>query len=256
MTAIHVLEISRAPNFAAFSARQNAQANSVNYRRSVGQASILAPHPSDGIYPFLSTAIHGIHTRVATALHELEAAADLVRRRYAWRGYEVKEIATPEHDSPSARPTELTLVTGGGSAPVGTITLRSDGPDGLQADSCYRRELDAARAKGQRVGEVTRLALESEVDSKPVLASMFYVAQWLLQFHHEVTNVFVEVNPRHAPFYRRTLGFVVAARERFCERVGAPGVLLQVPIDVLGHRVGAFRNRVLGSFGETAPAAA
>jgi len=249
MTATHVLQDRlNAPNFAVLSARQSVHANPVHHWRSAGHASPLASHPSG--YPFLSTAIHGIQTRVATALHELEAAADLVRRRYAWRGYEVKE------HSPSVRPTELTLITGGAGAPVGTITLRSDGLDGLQADSCYRAEVDAARAKGQRVGEVTRLALESEVDSKPVLASMFFVAQWLLQFHHELTNVFVEVNPRHALFYRRTLGFVVAASERFCERVGAPGVLLQVPIDVLGHRVGAFRDRVLGGVADAAPATA
>jgi hypothetical protein len=38
--------------------------------------------------------------------------------------------------------------------------------------------------------------------------------------------VFIEVNPRHASFYRRAFGFVIAAGERFCERAMAPSVLL------------------------------
>lgn len=194
----------------------------------------------------LPNLLHRVQTRVATSIHELEAAADLVRRRYAWRGYGCQSVSRGHGD-------ELTLVTSDTGAPTGTMTLRPDGPDGLQADSCFARELNEARQVGCRLGEVTSLALESEADSKAVLASLFYVGHWIFRFHHGVTDVVIEVNPRHAPFYQRALGFAVASGERICERVGAPGVLLQAPIEVIGQRAAAFREKVLKRVSEAAP---
>ena len=46
----------------------------------------------------------------------------------------------------------------------------------------------------------------------------------------EVTDVFIEVNPRHAGFYRHAFGFCVAAEERPCARVHAPSVLLRLEV--------------------------
>ena len=54
---------------------------------------------------------------------------------------------------------------------------------------------------------------------------------------HDVTDVFIEVNPRHVGFYSRVLGFAVAAGEKFCERAGAPSVLLQLEIEALEKRL-------------------
>lgn len=213
---------------------------------------LLAPSEDDPsedgscLAAVLPNLLHRLQTRVATSIHELEAAADLVRRRYAWRGYDCHSVS-------GGHSGELTLVTSDKGTAAGTLTLRPDGPSGLHADSGFRRELDAARRLGHRLGEVTRLALESEADSKAVLASLFYVGHWIFHFHHGVTSVIVEVNPRHAPFYQRALGFALASGERICERVGAPGVLLQAPIDVIGHRAAAFREKVLRRATETVP---
>jgi hypothetical protein len=190
-------------------------------------------------HPLITTFFNHVHTRVATTLHELEAAAELVRRRYSWRGYDCAHIGG-ETD-------ELTLMTSDRDKPAGTLTLRPDGEIGLQADVGFRRELDAARRQGHRLGEVTRLAVEAESDSKAVLASLFYVGQWIFRFHNGVTRVVIEVNPRHVVFYRRALGFALASGERTCERVGAPAVLLSAPIDVISQRAAAFRDRVLTS---------
>jgi len=54
---------------------------------------------------------------------------------------------------------------------------------------------------------------------------------------HGVTDVFIEVNPRHVGFYQRALGFAVAAGERFCERVKAPSVLLKLELADLERRL-------------------
>ncbi len=54
---------------------------------------------------------------------------------------------------------------------------------------------------------------------------------------HDVTDVFIEVNPRHVAFYSRILGFVVAAGEKLCERVRAPSVLLHAEVEALAARL-------------------
>jgi hypothetical protein len=203
----------------------------------------------EGKYPLISTFARHIHTRVATTVHELEAAAELVRRRYAWRGYSPRT-------EPRSETGELTIVTSARETPAGTLTLRPDGALGLEADCGFRRELDALRRLGHRLGEVTRLALEAEADSKAILASLFCVGHWIFRFHHGVSHVVIEVNPRHVPFYRRALGFVVTSGERICERVGAPGVLLLAPIDVIGQRAASFRERTMPTSPDISPAVA
>jgi hypothetical protein len=43
-----------------------------------------------------------------------------------------------------------------------------------------------------------------------------------------MTDLFIEVHPRHAGFYRRMLGYRVVGEERVCPRVGAPAVLMHM----------------------------
>ena len=47
----------------------------------------------------------------------------------------------------------------------------------------------------------------------------------------------IEVNPRHVAFYRRMLGFADFGGERPCSRVGAPAVLLRLPLDQMGANI-------------------
>ena len=173
---------------------------------------------------------------VATSLQQKEAAQELVRRRYAWRGYEFEpdDLLKP----PLQRtPNDVTFVVESVEALVGTVTLGLDGPDGLLAESTYDSVIAQARADGCRVCEVTRLAVADGADSRNVLALLLSLAHLVARKVHEVTDVFIEVNPRHVAFYSRALGFVVAAGERMCERVRAPSVLLRAELDVLEQRL-------------------
>ena len=119
---------------------------------------------------------------------------------------------------------------------VGTITLGLDSAGGLLAEGTYSEAVQEKRAAGCNVCEVTRLAVAEQADSKRVLASLFSLA-FATASVHGVTDVFVEVNPRHVVFYRRVLGFMVAAGEKFCERVKAPSVLLWLTMDELEQRL-------------------
>ena len=154
-------------------------------------------------------------------------------------------------DSPRERTRhEITFVAANDDATVGTVTLRLDGPLGLRAEETHGEVIQSARLGGRRVCELTRLAVAAKVDSHAVLASLFSLAYGAGRTIHGVTDVFIEVNPRHVAFYSRVLGFVVAAGERICERVRAPSVLLHVEVAALAVHLEALvrqalRNRCL-----------
>jgi hypothetical protein len=172
-----------------------------------------------------------LHIAVAKSPEQFKAAGELVRKRYAWRGYDVDESSEP-----SSR--EITFLVDSARTTVGTLTLGFDGPLGLCAEASYGDVIERFRRSGHRVCELTRLALAENADSKAVLSSLFSLAHAVGRTLHDVTHVFIEVNPRHVAFYSRVLGFVVEASGKFCERVRAPSTLLHVEIEALERRLG------------------
>jgi len=185
-----------------------------------------------------------LRATVAESAAQIEAAKHLMRRRYAWRGYDMpEEEENSVCEAFSADSSQVVFVATSGDTTVGTITLGLDRPSGLLAESSYGEEIEAHRAAGRQVCEVTRLAVAEDADSKRVLAALFSLT-WAAASVNGVTDMFVEVNPRHVVFYRRILGFTVAAEERFCERVRAPSVLLRVDMDDLEERLTRMNERV------------
>jgi hypothetical protein len=192
--------------------------------------------------------------REAASCDEIEAAHALVRRRYAWRGYDVP--ALPDARAPRAQspvPREVTFVATQDDDTVGTITLGLDGRGGLLAERTHGDAIAERRAAGASVCELTRLAVAETANSRSVLAALFNIA-YTVGTAHGVTDVFIEVNPRHVGFYTRVLGFAVAAAEKFCERVQAPSVLLSLAIEELERRLFEL-DRALAPFGFAARAA-
>lgn len=171
-----------------------------------------------------------VRTLVATCAEQLEAAAELVRRRYSGRGYCVDGIPEAE-----AAP-RVTLLAQKDEQLLGTLTVRP-GPRGLLAEQAYAAEIRGMRRAGLRVGELTKLALEERCDWKAALDALVQSAYLVTRFMHALSHVVIEVNPRHARFYDQGLGFVLAAGERFCDRVGAPSVLMQLDLEQFGKRL-------------------
>jgi len=176
---------------------------------------------------------------VAKSREQFEGAAELLRRRYAWRGY---SLDSSERQGPSEcgaeSPNNIAFFAADEQATLGTITLRLDGPEGLRAETTHREAVHRARCSGRNIGELTRLALAEAVDSRLVLSSLFGLVYAVGRWVHGVTDVFIEVNPRHVAFYARAIGFKVVGETRFCERVGAPSVLLHADVDSLEERLG------------------
>jgi hypothetical protein len=179
----------------------------------------------------------GVRLVVATSAEQVDAAAELVRKRYAWRGYEFPDADAAAEQSRRRSSQEITFLAAFGRIPVGTLTLGLDGPAGLLAEASYGEVIAEYRTEGHRVCELTRLALAQRIDSKTILAALFCLAHAVGRTRSDVTHVFIEVNPRHVAFYCRILGFVVAAGEKFCERVRARSVLLELEIDALEERL-------------------
>jgi hypothetical protein len=190
---------------------------------SVQAASPSAPRGLPHTRPEHPDAETAIAVTLARTQADLRAVAVLLESLYAARGYLVAGL---EADLES----DLILVATASGEPVGTLTLRIDGPGGLRADETYGEELDAARAQGRRVCELGRFAVAKGVRSSAVIEALFDEVHGKVRDRREVTDVFIEVNPRHAAFYRYRFGFCVAAEERQCARVHAPSVLLRLEI--------------------------
>jgi len=193
------------------------------------------------IRPFAATPTTdtpALQVGVAKSLEQVEAADSLIRRRYAWRGYSLELFEYQGHSGQGAESrNSITFFAANEQTTLGTITLRLDGPEGLRADATHGGALQHARRDNGRIAELTRLALAEDVDSRLVLSSLFGLVYAVGRWVHGVTDVFIEVNPRHVAFYSRVLGFVVAGEAKFCERVLAPSVLLHADVATLEARL-------------------
>lgn len=188
----------------------------------------------------LDTREEGAHTtylkiRAASSPGQRSSASVLVNRMYATRGYlgtGLPAQAQLLH--------QMTLTTSEREQVVGTLTVGFDNPRGLFVDDLFQPEVDALRAAGRRVCEFTKLAVDREVKarSKRALASMFHVAYIYAFRIHGYTDLVIEVNPRHVPYYQRILGFRVLGEERLNRRVNAPAWLLGLDFSYAQRRIG------------------
>jgi len=174
-------------------------------------------------------AAHVFNVHVATSAVRREAASRLLRKMYAWRGYafEVGEDHTAN---------KITLYAETGGKLVGTMSLCLDRHGQLPADENFRDKLDALRREGRRLCEPSRLAIDKGM-SKRVFAALIHISYIYAHNIHGYTDYIIEVNPRHVAFYKRMLGFADFGGERACTRVGAPAVLLRLPLDYMGAQI-------------------
>lgn len=162
--------------------------------------------------------------RLANTEGRRSKASYLIRRQFAWRGYQVGSLS----DVPANR---ITLAAfGQDEQPVATITVGVDSPAGLSVEAVYPDEIQALRAAGRRLGEFTKLAVDSVVKSRSVLAAIFHIAYIYAYRIRDCTDLVIEVNPRHVRFYEGMLGFVRYGEQRIDPRVEAPAVLLRLEL--------------------------
>lgn len=159
-------------------------------------------------------------------------ATTLIKRMYASRGYQTESSSVF-----SASSNQYTFEARQSGQLVGTLTLTIDTDTRLLADTLYQTELDQFRQKGQKLCEVSKLAFCPESSSKEIFASIFHMAYIFAHRIHGVDDAFIEINPRHAPFYKRMLGFQQIGELRTCPRVNAPAVLLHLNLAYMKEQI-------------------
>ena len=161
----------------------------------------------------------------AVSYHQHRACSALVRRMYAWRGYRISPprqlIGDPNH---------ATLGAWMEGELVATLTASRDSSAGLLADKLYAEELALLRKPSHVICEVTRLAVDVDSHDPELLKSLFRASYKYARAIFGVTDAVIEVNPRHATYYRREFGFSQIGAVRTCPRVDAPAVLLHRPL--------------------------
>lgn len=188
-----------------------------------------------------------VNVALAHTRQSRREADELVHRQYLSRGYRCEGSKAADNPPSLDRPSHV-IVARRDDRAVGTITLGLDSPAGLLVEEANRQPIVGARAEGKRLGEVVRLAVDdvTSSSSKAVLAALFNAAHGLMVLHR-LDDTYIEVNPRHVPFYRRALCFEVAGEPSVCPRVGAPSVLLRLPVRKLSHKISQLEG-ALASF--------
>lgn len=179
-----------------------------------------------------------VRIKLACSSEEHAAADRFLAMRYAWRGYVVAGEPREQSSDKRASLNYFTLLAYREESTVGTLTVGVDAGNGLLVDEANREMVHSLRRTGRRLVELRRLAVRDAVGAKAVLAHLFRAAYLVGRELHAATDVLIEVNPRHASFYRRIFGFVRMGDEWICARVNAPAVLLRLDIANLDRKLG------------------
>lgn len=190
-----------------------------------------------------------IASKEARASYRLVVASDLALRqrvaRLAYRVYAGHGYA-PESESGlllapyDLRPeTFVLLIVDASGNDAATVSLAFDGPGGLPCDELYRTEIETLRTARSLPVEVVRLAIREDCQgNKEILVSLFNFISVFARHKGGGTDFVVEVNPRHAAFYRRLLMFETLGGEKACPRVnGAPAILLRLDLDAQADEI-------------------
>jgi len=187
--------------------------------------------------PAMTGESRDICVRLADTDDQRNSAAMLINRRYAWRGYGCS------HRLASA-PTHMTFTASVGDHVVGTITLGVDSDEGLAADDVFRNEINTfRRVPGAKLCELTKLAFDADVPSKPMLAALFHIV-FIYGYHeHACTDLFIEVNPRHRRFYHAMLGFKPIGPVKTNSGVQAPAQLMWLRVEDIRAQIDEHAGR-------------
>ena len=170
-----------------------------------------------------------------------QEALALINRRYAWRGYGSDHKLSGRHE-------EITFSALFEGQLVGTVTLGADTGRDLAVDATFPEEMQFFRRKpNTRLCELKKLALEHSSDSKPVLGSLFHFVFIYGTNNYLGTDLLIEVNPRHASFYERMLGFRRVGAIKTNVSVNAPSQLMWLPVSDIEESINRRQEKAYNS---------
>jgi N-acyl amino acid synthase FeeM len=169
--------------------------------------------------------------RLADCEGQRNRANMLLNRMYSWRGYGA------DHELPST-PNCVTFTATSHDRVIGTLSLTVDSSGGLAADETFRDELETFRnAPGAKLCELTKFAFDTGSPARPRLAALFHIIFIYGSMHHDCTDLFIEVNPRHRRFYEVMLGFTSVGEPRTNRNVDAPAQLMWLNVAAIRRQI-------------------
>lgn len=162
----------------------------------------------------------GVATTHTCKIRLSRSGGGLLSRMYASKGYALETSLTH-----NPRMSSLTIQINGHT--MGTLSVGVDYGE-LAAEQLYPEFIGSLRERGAIICEFGQFAIDPKVRSKRVMGAIFHMAVLVALRLRAATDIVIEVNPRHASFYQRMLGFSKVGPERFCQRVEAPAVLLHI----------------------------
>jgi hypothetical protein len=124
--------------------------------------------------------------------------------------------------------------------PISTATQLFDARAGFPFEDVFAPEVASLRARGARLSSIVRLVRTGGRGVGPAglwrLINLFLIHAVRVR---ACTDLLIEVNPRHAGFYRRHLGFRTLAGSRPCPRAGGmPVRLLHLDLHLYVQEIG------------------
>lgn len=178
-------------------------------------------------------ALASLQFGLATTDAELDGAFRLVHDQYVARGYMRAQPGGRRTTLHHALPETRVFVARADGRVVATVSLVPDSILGMPCDALYPDEVQALRARGRRLAEVSSLAVADGATGggiEVVRALVQLVAVYASRLAR-IDDLCITVNPRHARFYEALLRFVRFGPVRRYEAVnGAPAIGLRLDL--------------------------
>lgn len=148
-----------------------------------------------------------IVVRLAETPEEVEAANELVCANYLevglWENEE--EFRSNKFCQSDAR---VTFVMMEKSRVIGTVSVIKDTADGLPADTFQPELMRQLRRSGDRMAEISALAMEKSAEQQRALVLFLYKMMYQYSFYYLGVDRFIATTtPKHAAFYQAVCGF-------------------------------------------------
>lgn len=167
--------------------------------------------------------------KIAETRDELAQSFALVYKEYLDSGYITNPHPSEMHFSVfNFLPSTCVFIFRTYLTVISTLTQIFDTPlFGLPMDSLYKEELDALRAQGRKITELSALATPKEVRWCNL---MVFLSRTMFEYSrmNGVDDICIMVNPKHVNFYKTMFLFEDFGPERFYAGVGAPAVALRI----------------------------
>lgn len=179
-----------------------------------------------------------IFFEIAKTQRDLDQAFQLLHDAYVKEGYSKPHISRRRVTDYHALPSTTTLVAKWHEQVIATISVIRDGSFGLPADAVV--DLSVFRNRGQRIGEVSSLAIKPEFRGRSG-ELMFHLFKYMLHYsmkYFGLDRFIIVVHPNRITLYESILAFELLRREtvksyRFANN--APGVCATLNLTALAE---------------------